>query len=364
LGGICEAQSWSLVDTGVSQFTSSSLAEVNGQPALIYIAGDQQYYAHYDGTQWLKESILASSSGSALTQIDGNPAFVNLHSGDGLDLFTRSGTSWSSSTIVTTGRDPSRLLTIGGTLSIAYTSDAGGDINFASYQGGTWTPTRVFNGPAWMSGGSPSLVVIGGTPAIAYRGGWTQNGSGNWPMSVYYGENNGTSWQTSAPIDTLGVNPSSNDIQVASYKGDPAVLACDDLSDSVNFIIRHGGTWQQSSMIDTGGEPWGLSLIAVGDTLVMSYDRHHIGTNVGDIRLGVYINDAWSVNTIVDRFNSNSASTTSLALIGGQVGIAYLDGSGKLYYSTTAVPEPSTFAIFATGLISFLFTACTRRNRK
>jgi hypothetical protein len=183
-------------------------------------------------------------------------------------------------------------------------------------------------------------------------------------MSVYYGENNGTSWQTSAPIDTLGVNPSSNDIQVASYKGDPAVLACDDLSDSVNFIIRHGGTWQQSSMIDTGGEPWGLSLIAVGDTLVMSYDRHHIGTNVGDIRLGVYINDAWSVNTIVDRFNSNSASTTSLALIGGQVGIAYLDGSGKLYYSTTAVPEPSTFAIFATGLISFLFTACTRRNRK
>ena len=361
---------YEVVDTGgffsSSSPYNSSLAEVGGLAAVVYRANGECRYAVRDGSPWGTPTATgARRPHSPLTEWQGQPAFVDgptmYNAGDPehLEFWVGTDTGWASTPINDSdGKHPSNFLCLDGKLHLGLTSKGGGKIYFSTLQDdGSWDHTLVFDGRDWMCGGGLCLADIGGHAAMAYRGGWTETGGPDWPIRLYYAENDGTDWVISPELDQIGIN--ARPVSLTSFHGDPVIVYGNDGTDTVDMQIRRDGTWEKYVLRNA------LSCLSVSATecsgvLAVSYIGRAPGHPWG-VHLGLYDGASWSWK-MMDTIGQLDWNQTSVAEIDGRLGLAYESHStnGELRYMSLNVPEPATMGLFGISLTLLL----SRRRRR
>ncbi len=200
------------VDTGGDAGWITSIAEVDGRPAIGYFSDDTTLDYRFainslaDGSGvWTPDSVATVTSGMfadgrVLRVLDGRPAaaFYNWDAGElqfAINANAGGDGSWSTGTVSTTMALFPSMASVGGFPAIAYRNfdDGGLDfaINSAQDGGGTWSVHQAV--PA-ISAQYTSVAEIGGFPAIAhinfnnstlyYALSSAADGSGDWNITT------------------------------------------------------------------------------------------------------------------------------------------------------------------------------------
>ena len=257
------------VDSGgeVGQF--NSLVVVNGKPAISYYEfsniRDLKYVqaSDADGTSWPTAVTVDSGSvhntQTSLAVVNGKPAISYGVDGVPNDLKyvqanDADGNSWKTpviadSTCCTSTGESSSLAVVNGMPAISY-SDSFGTNNLKYVQandadGTTWQ-TEVTVDAGTSRPGDTSLAVVNGKPAISY---YDVDNSGNL-LYVQANDADGTSWPTAVTVDSGGDVGKFSSLAVVN--GKPAIS----YRDGTNLDLKY----VQASDAD-GIQNWFLKLI-------------------------------------------------------------------------------------------------------
>jgi hypothetical protein len=327
------------IDPGGLTGTHASLAVINGRPAVAYRdddGGKLFYIRSVDasGSSWPASAIVRVDGAiddagqfSSLAEVDGRPAIAYYANGD--LRFVRAndaaGTSWPAPLTVdgfsdNVGRDAS-LAIIGGKPAIAYQSPNTGEIlyTWADDAAGTVWNSAPVEGSIAAYRQHSTLIELGGKPAIAFH----NQTDGGIRFAYLTGSDPSLpgDWTVSS-VDALGKDPS-----LAIIDGNPA-LAYDDGSNVryTRATTATGSAWNAPAVIDAGID---ASLVGMNGIAVISY--YDIAN--GDLKVAVGAN-----LVTVDGAVSNVGTHSSVALVAGLPGIAYHDASSSdLKYASLPV---------------------------
>jgi hypothetical protein len=288
--------------TGIAS-GDNSLAMVDGHPAISYQYEKDLYSdcqlryvqaSDPDGVIWGDPVIVDTADiigSTSLVVVDGNPA-ISYYSNDGYgDLkYVRAddlvGASWGVPVVVDAGGlrgFGSSMAIVYGNPAIAYRDtdeDLEGDLRYVRAEdaaGLTWGTPVIVDGEG-NAGGSPSLEVVDGHPAISYT---YYEWEYYWRADLRYiraEDAVGLIWGSPVSVDTPGNAGTYTSLEVV--EGHPAISYYDDGNADLKYVRAE----------DTAGASWGVPVAVDTEGWV---GRH-----------------------------------TSLAVVDGQPAISYLDGNG------------------------------------
>jgi len=331
----------------------SSLAVVSGYPAISYC--DQtdlgsNFGLKYvranaaDGSSWgtpvTVDSAAGPIDGSSLAVVNGNPAIS--YKGD-VDLkYVRAndatGSSWATPTAIdATGimGDRTSLAVVNGNPAITYYDGSNGYLMYvrATDPDGTTWGTPVAVDISADVGSSSSLEVVNGNPAISYSDSTNAN-----LKYVRADDPNGTSWGTPVTVDSAGDVGSSTSLAVVN--GNPAISYSDWGNNDLKYVRANdpgGSSWGTPVTVDSAGDVGSsTSLAVVNGSPAISYlgwVEHQIPSGqLKYVRASDAYGLSWGNPVIIDEPNPGGA--TSLAVVNGNAAISYCDAwYGDLKYA-------------------------------
>lgn len=357
------------VDTSGSVGTYTSVAMINGYPAISYrdLGNSALKFARSDdalGAQWPTSSIVTvdgaiSDSGeySSLAEIAGHPAISYYHGATGDLRYARAanaaGSSWPASNVITVdGLSEnvgwhSSLADINGIPAISYYAPNAGELRYAwagNAEGSDWPAANVAvvdgsGGPDM--GRYSSLIELDGKPAIAYYN--ATNGD------LRFAYLSGT--EPTEPTDWTIVTIDSTDVvgqhaSLAIIDGNPAIAYYDTTNKNLKFARASdatGTTWPGGNIVTADGSSAKTGLFAAlsvfGGRPAIAYQDE---TN-HDLKFA-WASDAqgssWPSTNIltVDGAGTQVGSHASMASINGMPAIAYHEASPNFDLRFASLP--------------------------
>jgi hypothetical protein len=331
----------------VGQFTS--LAVVNGYPAISYVDYTNQYLMYVratdaSGSAWGTPVLIDTTNIRAQTKllvVDGRPAIAYFDSNKDHLKFVRAsdadGTAWNDPIPVDESGNADWYLSmaiVNGKPAISYqdvTNQILMYVQSVDKQGSSWdVPVTVLASDTDDSLGSISMAVVDGNPAVTYYL-YDDHGDGTFSEYAKYVralDVNGANWGTPITIDPNG----GWDFSLAVVDGRPAVAYSlwNETTDDLKFVRAadaQGTTWNTPKTLDSKGRKIGMfaSLTIVNGLPAIAYVQN--GSGHPDLRY-VAANDAagniWSLPMVVD---SDAGWYLSLAEVDGVAGISYYDNA-------------------------------------
>ena len=327
------------VDTNGNVGTDTSLAVVNGNPAISYCDDsndDLKYVRATDangaswGTPVTVYTNTAIDSFTSLAVVNGHPAigffdapFDNLKYVRATDA---NGTNWGPPVAVNPigvfGANPS-LAMVNGNPAFSYYDDANGDLKYAraTDANGTSWGAPVTPDSAETVGSYSSLKMVNGNPAISYF-----CSTLNHLKYVRATDTNGTNWGTPVTVDIGNVGAFSS---LAVVNGNPAISYYDFGNGHLRYVraTDAGGTnWGTPVAVDTNSNVGSFTtLVVVNGRPAISYRN----ISDGDLKYAraADINGASWATPITLHTNGDVSLYASLAVVNGNPAVSYYDDS-------------------------------------
>ena len=360
----------SAVDTAGAVGTDTSLAMINGRPAISYrdLSESSLKFARAGdalGTEWPPSSVVTvdgiitdSGEYTSLAQVAGRPAISYYHAASGDLRFVRAanpeGSSWPSSNVVRVDGETENvgwhtsLAVVGGVPAISYYAPNAGELRYAwasDAEGTTWPASNmvvVDGSGAPDRGRHSSLIELGGKPAIAYHDATTAD------LVFAY---------LSGPDPAVPANWTKITIDSADAVGEFASLAIVDGVPAIAYYDSTNGNLKFTRASNAAGSAWPPGNIVVADgspadtgqfaSLAVISGRpaigYHDATN-GNLNF-VWASDAqgtaWPAGNIVMVAGASSqmGSHTSMAEVNGVPGIAFHDSVPALDLRFASLPS-------------------------
>ncbi len=328
----------------------TSMLVVNGNPAIAYynVTERNLMFARnsaVDGTgSWLVTVVDTRGDVGikvSLAIINGNPA-ISYHDSTNQDLkYVRAtdvnGTAWGAPVALDTAINSgyyNSLAEINGRPAIAYFAFNGGELRYirANDSNGTiWgAPVIVDDDGSNQTGGTPSLLVVNGRPAISYQ--YITFGD-----LRYVRANNadGTSWGAPVALDAAGPTTVGEFSSLAIVNGNPAVSYYDSTNSDLKYVRANdvnGATWAAPVIADSAGAVGFYTSLKVvnGNPAISYYDNTNLDLKF--VRATDANGSGWSAPQTVASTGSVGAYT-SLVIVNGVPAISYYDATnGDLKY--------------------------------
>jgi len=327
------------VDSAGNVGNRSSLAVVNGKPAISYYDAtsmDLRYVQAVDpdgnawGTPIAVDTNGAVGSHSSLAIVNGKPAISYT---DGLNSGLRyvqasdsDGSVWGASVAVDTNGivgGYTTLAVVNGNPAISYW-DFTSDLRFVratDADGSAWgNPVSAHLSAGGLVGQYSSLAVVNGNPAISYY-----ESPGHNLRYVRATDADGSGWGVLKIIDSIDSVGSHTSLAVVN--GNPAISYYDATHDDLKYARASdpdGDNWGTILSVDTNGNVGsGTSLAVVNGKPAISY----IDLDGNDLKF-VAATDVdgttWGTPRTLDT-NRFVSTDTSLAEVNGNPGISYYD---------------------------------------
>lgn len=326
---------WEITTVDDTEYcTENSLAVVNGQPAIAYsTTGFHLRYAKFNGGNWEVTTVpgVATSSGVSLAEFAGQPAIA--YGSRGYMRFT--GSIWETNGYPgPDGVSPS-LVQAGGQPAIAYKGIVNGFLQYARYDGETWSNLTVDN--VHLQEG-PSLKLVAGQPAIAYPVDVTPADPPPYSSSMLkYARYNGSTWEITSVDDTQSIAMS---VSLAVVDSQPAIAYLDTQSGTLSYVRYDGDTWVNETVDNAA---WGsrLSLAEIGGRPAIAY-RDYDSTY---IKYAEFDGSDWIISMVAPGANPD------LAIVEGLPVISYTAVADGYLRSASYVPEPATLGFLLVGAL-------------
>jgi hypothetical protein len=246
----------------------SSLAVVNGRPAIsgLDAFGGGILYAlaeDADGGTWGTplEVCMAGQIENAVSMavVDGKPAAASEHSGlKFIRALDADGTAWGTPVEVTSEGSQPSLAVVNGAPAISFIVSGGGlcYVRANESEGNTWGEPVVVDAQA---GGTSSLAVINGKPAIVYSAAVYIS---DWVRLVKYAianDETGLTWGT--PVTLAQDAELGFDRSLASINGRPAICCVGRSDKSLKYF----------QAADSDGHDWREPVIVSADYVRLNY---------------------------------------------------------------------------------------------
>lgn len=321
----------------------SSLAVVNGNPAISYIGADNPPFVNVNlkyvrasitnGTSWTTSVTPDNGGGiggyTSLAMVNGSPAISYYEATPGSNLkYVRAthtnGTSWGAPVRVDTNGIVgwyTSLAVVNGNPAISYhAASTNFDLKYVratDANGTVWGPPVNVDTNGSV-GFDTSLAVVNGNPAISYL---AANGEIRY---VRASDADGVDWSTPITLDTNGVIDTATSLAVVN--GNPAIsYRSDDNLKYVRATDVDGTTWGTPVRVDTNSNVGSFSSLAVLD------GRPAISYNAGRLTI-VWASDpdgaSWGKPVKPDAVTSVD-SYTSLRIVNGQPAVSYFDAANS-----------------------------------
>ncbi len=336
-------------DPGAEEGQFSSIAVVDGKPAIAYAAGSGGAELRFiraldnNGTIWGQPQVLDNGAVEYVTMavVDGNPAVAYHDAVNGYLRYVRAsdtaGVSWGSPLVLdsaaVTGQHAS-LAVVDGNPAISYYDSENGRLRFvraSDAQGASWNSPQTVDADGFV-GRDNSLLVVAGRPAISY---YSETAGA---LRYLRAEDaTGSSWPVAQTLDTT--DNTGQDTSLAIVGNFPAISYRDVTNDYLRYI-RAG---------DPNGEAWGAPVTVDSSSIVGSYSKlittpfgipliaYFDGAD-GDLRFVMSLDESgisWGTPQILDSEGS-AGYELSMTLVNGKPAISYFNFS-KLALSYTSV---------------------------
>jgi len=314
-----------------------------GKPAVAY-------YQQVDDTTgnlkfaervgWYIETVDSgpvSCGGTSLAVVNGNPAISYPYVVLGL-VYVRAndknGDTWGTPVRVDTARHVgqySSLAVVAGNPAISYYCENNGDLKYVRANdtcGYTWGPPVVVDSDMDV-GRYTSLVVVNGKPAISYY-----DSSYNDLKYVRANDATGASWGTPVVVDAVGCVGETASMAIVS--GRPAISYFVNIDGDLRYVRAsdaNGDGWGRPVTVDSEGCA-GLyaSMAVVNGNPAISYHELDEGL-VKYVRSLDAVGFSWGTPVVLGA-TYNPMSTRMLAVINGRPAVAYfLCASADLMYA-------------------------------
>ncbi len=327
---------------------------IDSSPAIsadgtVYVGSHDGYlYAFNDsGYHWRVVTVDSEDNvgtHSSLAAVNGKPAISYFDWGNCDLKYVRAsdpaGASWGSPITVDSDGDvgwDTSLEIVNGYPAISYFDDTNGDLKYVratDANGSSWgTPVTVDSGGAVRTGTGTSLCVVNGNPAISY---YDKDGNA-YLKYVRATDANGASWGSPEVLDSIGSTyDCSPYTSLVIVNGNPAIGYYDETNGDLKYVRASdasGNIWGSPVTVDSEGDVGHYARMAIinGNPAISYYDE----TN-GDLKY-VRASDAsgniWGSPVTVDSEGDVGIEGTSLAIVNGYPAIGYLDATnGDLKY--------------------------------
>ncbi len=330
--------------------TGSSIAVVNGNPAICYVAYTNFIYElHYvrasntTGTAWSPSVSLGSSNfdaKSSLSVVDGRPAVgfsltsTELGFAHATDM---EGTNWAAAITL----DASASLSSSKTISLNPDVNGRAAILYVGSSSLRFIRSNLADASSWDAPASipnsasqayVSLLIANGRPAVVA-------GQSSSILYARADDVNGATWGDPLELNySPGLSPS-----MALVDGRPAIAHLDGSSGSLLYNAANdpeGASWSAAIPIETGSDP---SLAALNGRPAVAF---RLGGGVSN-ELRFVVSDTaagtnWPASVLV---TTNTTSVIELTVIDGKPVIAYLNQSdGHLNYVAATDTNGSSWA--------------------
>ena len=340
----------------VGRFTS--LAVVDGTPAISYYDDtndDLKFIRASDatGTAWSSLSIrILDSTGkvgtsTSLAVVNGNPA-ISYHDVTNGDLkYVRAtgtnGKSWNAPlTLDSTGSVGlhTSLAVVNGTPAISYYDDTNDDLKYlraTDASGTTWGTSLTLDSTGAV-GQYTSLAVVNGNPAISY------DDSTNSDLKyVRATDADGTIWEAPLTLDSTGQVGTHTSLKVVN--GNPAISYHDFTNANLKYVRAtdvSGTAWStpvtsNSDSADRVGQ-YSALLVVGGNPAICYFDSTN--GNLKFVRSPNVSGTSWGTPLALDTgTNGNVGQFTSQAIVNGHPAVSYYDvTNGDLKYVRATDP--------------------------
>jgi hypothetical protein len=335
-----------VVDAAVIIGGLSTMQIINGNPAIAYNGSNLRYLRANDisGSSWgepLNISNFDVGISISMQVVDGKPAIAYFN-GDLYDCeyvwaADIDGNAWQGSITIEgdaldIGGSPS-LEVVGGKPAISYYDATNGDLKFAIRSEGSslmeWQSVQV--DVIDDVGKFTSQQIVNGNPAIAYYD--VTNGDLKYTRST---DVNGVSWS-----QEITIGSSSADVgQFCSLfvvNGNPAISYYDATSKNLNYVRAldpDGASWAAPTFVDVTGDVGQHTSLAIinGNPAISYYDVTN--TNLKYVRANDASGYVWGTPFTVQS-NSTVGLYTSLAEVNGNPAIAYSTFNESRYIRAT-----------------------------
>jgi len=336
-----------LIDRRKNSGFTSSMAMVNGQPAVAYYAFGIIFYSRYNGSEWeapvlVDNTNIRTDTAISMAVVDGNPAITYSKTTNPTFTYVRAtnsdGSSWGTPINVTpsgTFADDRSLAIINGNPAIAFWNfDTGGGLKYVratDSTGSSWGSVEDVDLTSNNYGTGCSLLQVDGQPAISY----THQGAGNNAV-LYYNRYNGASWVRTAIIGGSGQGIGFT-TTLKFVNGNPAIAYRDD--SGIKFIRSNnstGSSWPGSEVtVASLSTAMNSSMEIVGGDVAIAYYGRSIGSQYftyyvvsSDINGGT---GSWSSPSTIQQspVNATSVTTQEISLVDydGVATVAYYEAS-------------------------------------
>lgn len=311
---------------------SSSLAVVNGNPAITYYDADGQNLKYVratnaDGTAWGTQVVIDSAGDvgwfTSLAVVNGRPAVCYYDKTNGRVKYARAsdttGAAWAAPVVVDnvgTGLGTRMSMqVVSGKPAIAYFDQAAGDLRYARANdtdgaAGQWG-TPVVIDAAGSVGVAPSLAIVDGNPAISYF-----DSTNDALKYVRAADATGVAWGASLTLDSSGDAGVYNSLAVIN--GTPAIAYFAQTSSDLRFIRSkdaQGAAWGPPFVVDSADAVGRhTSMVPLNGGAAISY---YDNTNL-DLKFALVPDLRWRAS------DGSTVMLTAAAVADGAVGSAQL----------------------------------------
>ncbi|MCB1100278.1 MAG: hypothetical protein KDN22_32230 [Verrucomicrobiae bacterium] len=333
-----------------AQGAYSSIAEVNGNPAISYqdrTRSQLKYVRARDavGSSWGTPVTIASTGDvgefSSLTVVNARPAICFYDRTNGALRFVRAtdtdGENWKSPVLVDSDGDVGRhtsLAEVNGRPAIAYRDWTNLDLKYArssDADGDNWDAPVTIDSDGTVAA-YPSLVVVEGQPAVSYRD--LTGGTLNYVRAT---DSDGSDWGTPVEVDDNGAGFSGT--AMAIVNGNPAI--CYDKGERPHYIRaidNMGAVWGEPVMLETTKSIQFSAGLAVVDGIPFARSGEYL------FRSKDTVGTAWDDGVNILQYpGSSELNPSGLADIDGKpaFSVGGFAGGGELLF--WRLPEQNVF---------------------